>query len=87
MNTLRIVYDYRGRLTHDQLIAAGVYPSDDPMLHGLADYLVRKGVAVWVDAPPPIESESVPAFVHTVETTAIEMTIPDPPRPQTRKRK
>lgn len=46
---IRVLFGYRGRLTQEQFIPAGVYPEDDPILCGLADYLVSNGHAVYVE--------------------------------------
>ena len=43
---LRVVVGYRGRRTHEQYIAPGLYAETDPALHGLADFLLDSGRAV-----------------------------------------
>lgn len=43
---IRVLIGYRGKRTHEQFIAPGIYAETDPALHGLADFLLESGRAV-----------------------------------------
>ena len=51
---IRLLYGYRGKFTREQFIPAGEYRRDDPVLCGLAEYLVETGHAVWVGVAQPV---------------------------------
>lgn len=54
-----LAHEFRGRITQEQPIPAGVYDSEDPHLSGLGEYLLDNGLAVYTDKPVP-ESETNP---------------------------
>lgn len=45
---IRVITGYRGKRSHEQFIAPGDYAEIDPILHGLADFLLDSGRAVQV---------------------------------------
>lgn len=52
---IRMLDNFRGRLTNENLIPPGEYDADDPFLYGIAEYLVNEGWAVVIeDAPAPV---------------------------------
>ena len=72
MRHLQILRDYRGKQTHDQLIPVGIYSPNDPLLWGLSNYLVHKGVAAWVGQDDP-EPDALPdATEAEVETKPVQ---------------
>ncbi len=43
---IKVHTGYRGVKTKEQFIATGEYSSDDPVLHGQAEFLVNSGRAI-----------------------------------------
>lgn len=77
---IRLLDGYRGKFTREQFIPAGEYRRDDPVLCGLAEYLVETGHAVWVGVAQPVAvpiplapiepPEAIPVPLATSEAVA-----------------
>lgn len=63
MANIQLLRNYGGRRTNEARIPPGVYYENDPLLCGLADYLVENGHAVFTNEPLP-----EPEFEGTVTT-------------------
>lgn len=62
MATIQLLTDYAGERTGERRIWPGVYLDSDPVLCGLAEYLVANGYATWIDGTP------VPVALTTTAT-------------------
>lgn len=81
MSMIEVTTDYGGVATNWQRIRVGLYASDAPELHGLADFLVSTGRARRVVAEPaaqPAPEVEEPETVATPEEPAA-------PKPTTRR--
>lgn len=58
---IEVKQTYRGRKTRELPIHPGVYFRDDPLLFGLADFLVETGRAVEIKGGPQLPAEPLVA--------------------------
>jgi hypothetical protein len=91
MSHIRLARYFRGRLTQEKLIPAGVYDEEDPRLMGLAEYLletehaviVDDGLPMGIDEPKP-DTESKAGFLTHEEVLALrgQSSFPDEDLPE-----
>lgn len=72
---IEVKQTYRGRKTRELPIHPGVYFRDDPLLFGLADFLVETGRAIEIKGGPQLPEED------SVTVTSVEWKISEPPDP------
>ena len=53
MAKIHLRYAYRGHMSKERLIPAGEYDDHDPVIMGIAAYLIKNGHAVLINAPEP----------------------------------
>lgn len=75
---IQLLRSYRGHLTNEQLIQPGTYDDNDPLLMGLADYLIQNGHATIIDdglplvvSEPEVDAESSAGFLTHKEILAL----------------
>jgi hypothetical protein len=70
MQGIQVTTGYRGTRTNEQYITPGQYPADDPLLHGLGQFLIDSGRAHWCVLP------DVPVDEEELGTSEIEVSDP-----------
>lgn len=61
MRQVRVLHNYQGMPSQNQVIVAGDYAPDDERLFGLADYLVENRHAEWIGGDDPVvEAQPLP---------------------------
>ena len=61
----QLFHYFKGRLTQEVLIQAGVYTADDPRLMGLETYFVENELGAFVGEDIPVTIEPLPQDVET----------------------
>jgi hypothetical protein len=79
---IRLRYGYRGKYTQERFIPAGEYQRDNPVLCGLAEYLVENGHAVWVDVAPVAPPAPVVEVAAVPEPAPEVVDEPEPVEPE-----